>query len=110
MVIKHVGKETGISQNELSNQLFVSAANITKLIDGLEKKEWVVRGSYDNDRRVKLIKITDKGSKLLDTVWLEHVKAINNILDNFSQADKEALNKYLEGFRKEMETRSSKLE
>ncbi|MDD4183506.1 MAG: hypothetical protein PHT53_06785, partial [Candidatus Omnitrophica bacterium] len=38
MVIKHVGKDKGLSQMELGNNLYVTAANITKLIDALEKE------------------------------------------------------------------------
>jgi len=35
MLIKHMGKGEGISQIELGDKLFVSASNITKLIEAL---------------------------------------------------------------------------
>jgi MarR family 2-MHQ and catechol resistance regulon transcriptional repressor len=105
MVIKHVGQETGISQNKIGSQLFVSAANITKLIDGLEEKGWLIRIPSKDDRRVKLIKITEEGSALLDKVWAEHAKALNNILGGFSHTDKERFNELLKNFRKEMEVK-----
>ena len=58
MVIKHMGNKDGIAQNVISQKLLVSASNITKLLDKLEKKEMIIRTSSNNDRRVKLIKIT----------------------------------------------------
>lgn len=107
MLIKHIGKEDGISQTELSEKLFVSAANITKLIDGLEKKGLVCRVISKKDRRINLIKITEEGSKLLDRVWLKHIEALNNILKEFSVEEKEKFNEFLERFKKEMEAKAN---
>lgn len=103
MVIKHVGKDRGLSQTELGNNLYVTAANITKLVDALEKDGLVLRTASSNDRRVNLIKITDKGSRLLDEIWPKHVSGINKILENFSSADKDKLDQLLRAFRKDME-------
>ena len=101
MHIKHKGKDKGISQIELGEEMYVSAPNITKLIDGLEKKGWVQRVSSKKDRRVKLIKITPNGSDLLDRAWIEHVKALNNILRDFSPGEKAQFNGFLERFIRE---------
>ena len=98
MLIKHIGKVSGISQMELGHNLYVSAANITKLLDGLEKKGWIVRVPSPKDRRVKLIKITDSGAALLDDVWVAHVAAINGLMGSFSHKEKEALHGYLGKF------------
>ena len=107
MLIKHKGGEKGIPQIELGNQLYVSAANITKLIDYLEKKKWVMRINARGDRRVKLIKITLRGSKLLDKVWVKHMEALGNLLGEFSARDKVALKLYLEKFLSEIETKTT---
>jgi len=69
MVIKHQGKEKGISQIYIGKQLIVTASNITRLLDKLSKEELIERSLKQGDRRVNLIKITPKGSKLLDNVW-----------------------------------------
>ncbi len=106
MFIKYKGKDKGISQIRLGDELFVSAANITKLIDGLEKKGWVKRGPAKGDRRVNLIRITDKGSSLLDGVWASHVLSLNNILTGFSLKDKEQFNLFLENFKNDVTKRA----
>lgn len=106
MIIKHIGKERGISQIELGSHLFVSAANITKLIDSLEKKELVKRLPSKNDRRVNLVKITEKGCKLVEKVWVNHVEAINNLLQGFSDTDKNKFHGFLEKFLQECEQKA----
>lgn len=72
MVIKHKGKDEGLSQVEIGKSLIVSASNITRLLDKLEKEEYIERLSRKGDRRVNLIRISKKGSDLLDKVWPEY--------------------------------------
>ena len=69
MIIKHIGKDKGISQIEIGEKLIVSASNMTRLLDKLNKEKLVERLPQEHDRRVNLIKITNKGSKLLDEIW-----------------------------------------
>lgn len=69
MVIKHHGKEDGIPQVNISKHLIVTPSNMTKLIDKLEKEGLVRRAALAGDRRVNLMKITSKGSALLDKIW-----------------------------------------
>lgn len=66
MVIKHVGREKGIKQVEISKNLLLTPSNITKLIDKLEKEKLVTRSAPSGDRRVNIVTITDKGSNLVD--------------------------------------------
>lgn len=69
MIVKHMGKNKGISQIEIGRKLIVTASNMTHLIDKLEKKGYIERLSLKGDRRVNLIKISKTGSELLDRVW-----------------------------------------
>ena len=69
MVIKHRSLDQGIKQVDISNQLILTPSNMTKMIDKLEKEGLVTRSALAGDRRVNLIRITKKGSQLLDAVW-----------------------------------------
>lgn len=69
IAVKHHGKEEGIPQVRVSKHLIVTPSNMTKMIDKLEKDELVVRLALQGDRRVNIIKITRKGSDLLDSIW-----------------------------------------
>ena len=69
MLIKHVGGKEGMSQNDICHHLIVSPSNITRLIDRLVDDGYAQRIASPEDRRIKLIKITDKGSQVLNQVF-----------------------------------------
>ena len=69
MVIKHLGGDKGLSQNEICEYLLVTPSNITRLIDRLIVDRCVVRVPSEKDRRANIVKITSKGSQVLDKVW-----------------------------------------
>lgn len=54
-----------ISQIEISRRMLSSRANVTKLIDLLEKRGFVKRHDC-GDRRVNLVGLTDKGAKFIE--------------------------------------------
>ena len=54
------------SMRELSDLLHVSPRTVTDLVDGLEGRGLVVRGSHPNDRRVTLLALTGAGRERLD--------------------------------------------
>ena len=69
MIIKHLGGEGGLSQNEIGEYLLVTPSNITRLIDRLIVDRYVVRVPSEKDRRANIVKITPKGSHILNKVW-----------------------------------------
>lgn len=91
MIIRFVGGENGIQQNEISKQLLVTASNITKLLDKLETDELITRNNKDGDRRVKIIKITEKGSGLIDKIWVDYNKTVNALTPNMTDDEIDAL-------------------
>lgn len=78
MVVKHIGKEEGLSQREIARRLLIDAGNVTHVLDGLAEKGWILRASGP-DRRSNRIKITPKGSKLLDVAWPAHKKVMREV-------------------------------
>jgi len=81
MVIKHTGKDKGISQVEIGRHLIVTASNMTRLVDKLETEGYIERLNLAGDRRVNLVKISKKGSSLLDKVWPGYYKKIQELAD-----------------------------
>lgn len=79
MVIKHVGKNKGLSQVEIGRHLIVTASNMTRLLDKLAKESLIERLNQEGDRRVNLIKISKKGSDLLDKVWPGYYRKVTEI-------------------------------
>ena len=64
LLTHHSGGEGGLSQAQLSDMMLVNRANITTLIDRMEKAGLVIRTSVSNDRRTNIIKLTANGKKL----------------------------------------------
>jgi len=79
MIIEHEGKENGLSQVDICKKLLVTASNITKLLDRLDKDGLIIKHTQKGDRRVNLIKISKKGSELLDRAWPGYIKLIKEL-------------------------------
>jgi len=101
LMVKHVGRDKGIPQQEISKLLLVTTSNTTRMIDKLEKNEYVERAHKEGDRRVNLIRITKKGSDLLDAIWPHYKEKVNKFIESqFGKGDIHQLNKLLEKFIK----------
>ncbi len=51
-----------LNQNEIGQQMGIDKATMVKLIDGLEKLQFVRRMSHATDRRVRMVELTSKGA------------------------------------------------
>ncbi len=91
MIIKHQGGKTGISQVEISKKLIVTPSNMTRVLDKLGKEKLIERLAQDGDRRVNLIRVTDKASKLLDAAWPGYKEKLRNLMSGVKQDDQKAL-------------------
>ncbi|MBM3249198.1 MAG: MarR family transcriptional regulator [Candidatus Omnitrophica bacterium] len=85
MIIKHMGKKSGLRQIEIGRRLIVTASNMTHLIDKLEREGYVERVSLKGDRRVNIIKISKAGSDLLDKVWPGYHNTIQELANLMPQ-------------------------
>ncbi|MBM3253130.1 MAG: MarR family transcriptional regulator [Candidatus Omnitrophica bacterium] len=99
LVIKHIGEANGITQNEISQKLFVSETGITRLIDKLEKDSLVKRFQKAGDRRVNLIKITKKGQDVIDKTWPKFLEKIKELTKGIPQKNKSTITAILSLWR-----------
>jgi MarR family transcriptional regulator, 2-MHQ and catechol-resistance regulon repressor len=90
---------TGCPMHELGELLLVSRANITGLVDCLERRGLVERTGAPEDRRVRLVRLTKPGRKLLETVLPDHYRRVRAMLRGVSNKDKEALSELLTKMR-----------
>jgi len=85
LIIKHIGGSEGLPQHGISERMIVTAGNITRLLDRMDKDGLIRRVVKKDDRRIKQVVISDKASKLLDRVWpvyKEEVEKIASLLNN----------------------------
>jgi DNA-binding MarR family transcriptional regulator len=76
MVIKHQGGKEGLMQKEIGKRLLVTASNMTRMLDKLEREKLIERVAQAGDKRVNIIRISPRGSKLLDDVWPGYLKTM----------------------------------
>lgn len=53
-------KGDGITQGQLGEQLCLEKSSVSRLLDGLERRDWIVRTRDPKDSRNKLVKPTPK--------------------------------------------------
>lgn len=68
--------EQKLRLHELAQTVLLSRSNLTRLVDRLEQAELVQRQHCPSDRRGAFAAITDKGTALLDRMWLVYSRAI----------------------------------
>jgi DNA-binding MarR family transcriptional regulator len=89
----------GLSQAQLSDMMLVNRANITTLIDRMEKAGLVIRTNDSADRRTNIIKLTAKGRKLFEKAEPLYAKLVKQVMSGFNQAELKKLIAALEKVR-----------
>lgn len=89
MLLAHQGgDEEGLSQAQLSNMMLVNRANITSLVDRMEKTNLVARTVAPDDRRSNIVKLTGRAKNLLariEPLYADEVKKVMAPLGNLEQ-------------------------
>jgi len=80
-----------MSQSEIGQKILRSSGNMTMVIDNLEKRELVRRERNRADRRFFIIHLTDKGKKLISSIFPSHAAEIKRELDVLSPAEQQTL-------------------
>lgn len=65
IILKIVSESTNLTQKELAKRSFRDPASITRTIDLLEKKNYLVREPVENNRRAYHIRLTSEGGKFI---------------------------------------------
>ena len=74
----------------MADRLAVTRANISGLLDGLERDSLIVRRSHSDDRRRVEVRVTDKAIDLLDRVVPGHFGVLTDLMAGLS-ADERAV-------------------
>jgi DNA-binding MarR family transcriptional regulator len=85
------GAEGGLSQAQLSDMMLVNRANVTSLIDRMEKAQLVVRTASPGDRRYNIVKMTSRGRRLFGKVEPLYAKQVQQIMAVFKEGEQKRL-------------------
>jgi DNA-binding MarR family transcriptional regulator len=89
----------GISQSDIARMTQTDKANIMRMIDLLEKKNFINRKSDENDRRVHRIYLTKEGEEMLGAIIPIAEEANRMSATGISPKELETLKKMLRQIR-----------
>lgn len=78
---------SSISQRELAEKLYVSEANVTKMIKKLVNKDLVKKTKDETNKSRNLLSLTDKGEELFDKINIITCGWERDITKNFSNEE-----------------------
>ncbi|MFD0695209.1 MarR family winged helix-turn-helix transcriptional regulator [Paenibacillus sp. GCM10027628] len=80
---------------QIGGKVLMSSGNITYVVDKLEKKQFVLRRTSTEDRRLIYAEITDKGKQFIEEVFPGHADVINNAVAGLTAEEKRAASQLL---------------
>lgn len=95
-------KDGGLSQVELSKRLVVNKADMTGIIDRLEKAGLVERKPHEHDRRVNVVRLTTKGLQVNDKLEPGYYKEVEKVMAGLQRDEVQGLIRALEVIRKNL--------
>ncbi len=95
-VLEVLMKTGPIPLKKISEELLVTGANITCVVDNLEKEELVKRVPSKKDRRIINAELTDKGRDKIDKLFPEYAKGLSESMKGLTEAEKKDLSRLLE--------------
>ena len=90
-ILAHLSRNDGMIQSDLANVLDLGKAALGGLIDRLEASSFIERRSDDNDRRVKRIFLTAKGTQIIAEMRTHSHNMSERILQGLDTTSRQSL-------------------
>ena len=90
-VIKLLEQLGDLSLSSLSSRIKANNSTVTGIIDRMEREDLVVRERPEQDRRVVLIRLTDRGRELASRIEVEPMALFREALRSLPETDVEDL-------------------
>jgi len=87
-VLLHKGS---LPVNTIGKKVLITSGSITTAVDRLEHKGLVERFDHIQDRRVRLVRLTASGNKLIKTAFAQHEKHLNRAVSALTQKEQNVL-------------------
>lgn len=91
LLIFLVKSEEPITSLQAAEFFRVSKPMVAAMVHSLEKKGYLTRGSYENDRRRFTLLPTDKAAVLVEETWCEYYKTMEAMQKGLGKEDFEQL-------------------
>lgn len=80
-LLGHISTQDALSMSEIATKMNHSTAAATGLVDRLENLDYVQRTHAANDRRKVLVRITKKGTALVERIRQDIVNNLSQVMD-----------------------------
>jgi len=94
-VIDAIGIGEKKKMSEIASELFVTLGSLTTAVNGLVRKNYVVRERGENDRRVVYVSLSEKGREAYEHHRKFHEEMIEAIIEGMSEEEQEVLTETL---------------
>jgi DNA-binding MarR family transcriptional regulator len=82
--VRHIYENENINNKDISEKMNLSASRLTRIVDGLVNKGYVIREIERKDRRNMRLFFSDKGIDLMRKINLAYLKVHEEILSNIN--------------------------
>ena len=86
----------GITQEQLSKNMYVHKSHMARQVSALEEKGFVERRADPSDRRNLLVYPTEKAFAVLGKIRAVHAQWRESLMEGFSEEERLAVGSYLE--------------
>jgi DNA-binding MarR family transcriptional regulator len=93
-----------MNQNEISNEMQVTSANISYVLEGLERDGLVTRTPHETDRRVTWVQLTEDGEEVFKRLAPAMTAHLVNLGSGFTDDEKVIFSSFLERLRNNAES------
>jgi MarR family 2-MHQ and catechol resistance regulon transcriptional repressor len=95
MVLEALLHKGSMTISEIGEKVLLAAPSMTSAIDRLEKLECVVRKSSKQDRRIRVVELTEHGRVFISDLYKRHARSLESISDVLNRTEKEKLRESL---------------
>lgn len=95
LVLKSIQEDSDARQQDIADKAFKDVASITRIIEALVQKGYLLREFHSKDRRRFKLLLTDKGTETLKAMQPYTMANRKKALDGISNDEIEALSKTL---------------
>jgi DNA-binding MarR family transcriptional regulator len=107
-VLRAIGKSKSkdLTMSEIGKEMFVTFANITTIVDNLEKRNYVLRLRVPSDRRLVKVRLTSTGSRLFKRINGVHRLQVARLMQVLNNNDLKNLLDYTTKIRASVNTKT----
>ena len=85
----------------ICEKVLIANSSMSYVIENLIKKELIKKTQNENDRRIHIVDLTEKGRLLFDDVYPKHLDHMRSVIDVLDESEEDELRKLLKKLGKQ---------